>query len=563
VVRIALDQGGILGALAFVVYAWLAPSHVVAGDNAEFSTLSALGGAAHPPGYPLYVLWLRAWSWLPGTPAHAAALATALLGAVAVVVLHAACRAWGVRPLAATVACALFAAAPVVITFATEAEVFALNHVIVAAILWFAAARGPWRGAWRAAALGLVAGLGLANHHTCVLVAPLGLLGVVRAAREGGALRSIIIAIAGLAVGLLPYLYLVVAPVHDGAWGNAHDLVGMFLRRDYGGPGAFATQGDDVAAVTSLAALARTLGRTWLWLPGLAGLASATARVVRAAADGERESRWGWAMLLVSLALAGPLLVLRFNVAPRGIGLYVVERFHLLPALLLAIPVADAIDRLVGASPARAVHALALVGFLAVTASALPHVASVHGPSVEQAARNTLLSLPAGAVLIGDDDDLGFTVPYLQLVRGERPDVQYVQASLLGRPWYLARLVTHGFSIDGLVNDALARGLPVFVQPYERDLLAKFPSYRFGIVVRLLPVGRSAPTLADVVRLNEDLYRGFEIDAQPGPDDEISTAVHRRYAMTWNSLARALDQAGEPAAAARARDYAAAIGPAP
>ena len=72
---------------------------MVYGDNAEFSALSALGGVAHPTGYPLYVLWLRAWSWLPvDSPAHAASIATAILTALEVLVLHAACRAWGARP---------------------------------------------------------------------------------------------------------------------------------------------------------------------------------------------------------------------------------------------------------------------------------------------------------------------------------------------------------------------------------------------------------------------------------------------------------------------------------
>ena len=44
-------------------------------------SLSATGGAAHPTGYPLFVLWLRATSWLPGASvAHTAALSTAVLG---------------------------------------------------------------------------------------------------------------------------------------------------------------------------------------------------------------------------------------------------------------------------------------------------------------------------------------------------------------------------------------------------------------------------------------------------------------------------------------------------
>ena len=75
-----IDRGCLLGIAALIVYAVFASRNLVDADNAEFATLGALSGQAHPLGYPLYVLWLRAWSWLPGaTPAHTAALATAIL----------------------------------------------------------------------------------------------------------------------------------------------------------------------------------------------------------------------------------------------------------------------------------------------------------------------------------------------------------------------------------------------------------------------------------------------------------------------------------------------------
>ena len=34
-------------------------------DGSELTLVLALAGVAHPTGYPLYTLWLRAWSWLP------------------------------------------------------------------------------------------------------------------------------------------------------------------------------------------------------------------------------------------------------------------------------------------------------------------------------------------------------------------------------------------------------------------------------------------------------------------------------------------------------------------
>src|SRR5690349_19753397 len=94
--RIALEIA--VPSIVGIVYFVTAARHVLGGDNGEFATLFARGGVAHPPGFPLYVLWLRALHGIPASsPAHGAASATAILGVATVVVLQRACRAWGVR----------------------------------------------------------------------------------------------------------------------------------------------------------------------------------------------------------------------------------------------------------------------------------------------------------------------------------------------------------------------------------------------------------------------------------------------------------------------------------
>ena len=101
-------------------------------------------------------------------------------------------------------AAAIFATAPIVLHVTTEAEVFALNDLVVAIVLWLAAEGGPVRGLRRAVLLSLVAGLGLSDHLTCALVAPIGLLGVVRGIREADRRGVAIAAAAGaFALGLV------------------------------------------------------------------------------------------------------------------------------------------------------------------------------------------------------------------------------------------------------------------------------------------------------------------------------------------------------------------------
>ena len=569
------ERGGLVGLAIAVLYVWLAPTHVVDGDNAEFCTLGTMGGAAHPSGYPLYVLYLRTTSWLPGaSPAHTAAIATALLAAVAFVALHAACRAWGAKPLAATLSVAVLAGAPVVLAMDCEAEVFALNGLVVACVLWLAARSGPLVGIRRGLALGLVAGLGLSNNLTCALVAPIGILGVVRAVREGGA-RAAVAAAIGLVAGLTPYLYLLVAPEHQGSWGHItslSDVVGVILRREYGGPGAFAGTGPAVPVGDSLLALLSTVGRTWLWLPAIAGLVALGDRIARASESGETRVAWG--LLLACIVLAGPVLVTRFDVAPEGVGRYVVARFHILPALLLAPAVADALDR-AGGWLGRTLPALArsgwlgqvlgVVAFAAVAGAALPHILRVHAPAVEYQTSNTLHSLPERAVVFGVDDDVGAVMNYVQVVLGERRDVTYVHVPLLGLPWYRDRIAALGIADSAhMIEDVVASGRPVFVQPYLKQPQTVLPHYPYGVLVRILPADVAPPTLDEVVKLNTEVYAKFELDyPRPGPDDEWPTLIHTRYAKTWLRLAKLLGEAGRAEEAQAAVDYARAIGPQP
>jgi hypothetical protein len=575
--RIAVERGWLLGLAVLALYVYLAPAHVVDGDNAEFSALSQVGGIAHPSGYPVFLLWLHATAWLPGTPAHAAALATAILGALTVVVLHAACRAWGARPLAATVACAMFAAAPVFMRVATEAEVFAPNALVVAGVLWLAAREGPLSGHRRAAALGLVAGLGLANHLTCIFVAPVGLYGVWRATREAR-WHAALAAVGGLVVGLLPYIYAFVAPDTSVSWGEVRDLdrlVGHFTRREYGTTQLVA-HGEPVPVTAAWGALAATLWRSWLVLVavGLGALGAFCAR-----RGDQREGRAGWIMLALAFAIAGPVFVARFNAPPEAIGLYIAHRFHVLPLLMLAIPVAVGLDvigaRLLArwAALQRVVLPLAAtLGFAAAAAPSIARVQSLHTAAVEVGAANILRMLPERAIVLEYSDELYYATCYLQYVRGVRPDATYVAWGLMSLPWYRARVGQRGILAEPgtepasirLVTHLLAEGRPVFVEQGFAEVTRAFPTYPYGPLVKVLPRGASPPSIDDVVAENRAIYAAFDLSyPRPGWDDEWATVAHQRYAASWASIARVLAAAGRPEDAKAADDLAHAIGPAP
>ncbi len=562
VVRRALDRGWLLGVAVAVLYFAVAPDVIVDGDNAEFSALAQLGGAAHPSGYPLYVLWLRAWSWLPvHSPAHAAALATAMLGVASVVVIRAAAIAWGARPASASLAAAIFATAPVVLHVTTEAEVFALDDLVVATVLWLAAAGGPVRGVRRAVLLSLVAGLGLCDHLTCVLVAPVGLLGVVRGIREADRRGLAIAAAAGAFVlGLAPYAYLLIAPDSPASWGVVRGfdgLVASVTRREYGGLGAFSATGHGHADVArGLSQLASSLARGWLWLPLAIGVAALVVRCLRRAPE-HAEPRTGWWMLALSFALAGPLLASRFDLPDLPVTALVCQRFHLLPLLLLVPAVALGFDR-VGELASRAIDlplwiaevaAIAAVGVLG--ALALPQVAAIDSPAVENGIVNLVRSLPKDAVVLVASDEQGFGSTYVQDVLGIRPDVVVLAVPMLSRPWYRDRIAARGLAIAAhepivaLVGRLLQARRPVFADILFGTVLETFPSYPYGEVFRIAAPSDPPPSLDDIIAQNRALLAQFEIDEPvPGPRDGYPTIAHNRLLRGWLILAQDLREQG-------------------
>lgn len=569
-----IERGYLLAACVLVVYALVAPSAVVDGDNAELSTLATTGGIAHPSGYPWLVLWLRAWHWLPGTPAHAAALATCLLAASAIVALHAACRAWGAPPLAATLACALFATAPVVLRVTGEAEVFAGNLLVVACVLVLAARAAPVAGAWRGVWLGLAAGLGLANHLTCVLVLPVGVLGVVRATRQTRA--ALPLAVAGLALGLLPYGYALVAPDTPASWGAIRDLsalVAHAVRHDYGS-GSLIAHGDHASAVVVIGALARMVARSWWLVPALAGVVLLVWRCVRPAATGE--SRAGWIALAATVLLAGPVFVSRFDAEPVGIGLYIEQRFFVLPAMLLAIPIACAFGLALARLPVRIGTRAQLVASTVVVAAlaapSLPYLARVHSRALEAYAENTLRMLPAGAVEVVQADAFYYASIYAQTALGVRPDVVVVAWPTMSLAWYRDRVAARGVvaeradepALVALADHVLAAGGAIFVEQDAPDVLRVRGGVPFGPLVRVLAVGAARPSLAEVEAQNDAVYAAFDLGyPRPSRDDEWATVAQDRYAAGWRAIAYALAAAGHASEADGARARASALEPTP
>jgi hypothetical protein len=214
----------LLGLLVYAPRACRALS--LAGDSAELTTAAALWGVPHPPGYPLYTLVAHLFTLLPLEPAFAVHLLSALVHAVTLGFVASTIASATGSVIGAAIGAGVLGLGRVFFAGSLYAEVFPLNDLLFACLLWLGVRTRD--SIW----LAVVLGLGFAHHPMIVLSLPCLMVLVGRLVRQH-ALALVIPApiylLVPLAASRDPYL----------SWGDVHDLsslVHLVTRQDYGGP---------------------------------------------------------------------------------------------------------------------------------------------------------------------------------------------------------------------------------------------------------------------------------------------------------------------------------------
>lgn len=246
--RMNLDwiAGAALGLISLFIYlGTLAPSVAyMFDDSLEFQLLASRMAIAHPTGYPLYSLVIKLATFLPfGDVAYRVNLVSALSGAGAVMFVYLAARlltqkfmdansALGeiLTRVPAVVAALVFAFGETFWSQAILAEVYALQALLMAVMLWLVLQWGTERGNGKAARVSLVAivllaGLMLTHHRMSVLLYPA--IAVYVLAYDRTFLkqpRTLLKLVLAFLLPLLLYLYLpirgLVTSSLDGAYQN-------------------------------------------------------------------------------------------------------------------------------------------------------------------------------------------------------------------------------------------------------------------------------------------------------------------------------------------------------
>jgi len=537
------------------LYAATAPRTVALEDDGLFIMAVEFLGITHPSGYPLYVLLAKPFTLLPiGSVAFRVHLASGFFGAAACSVLW-----WIVRRLIpragyAWVAAGAFAVSEVMWSQSIIAEVYTLNLLLFLLLfaLSLAYLEAPRRA--RLAALGLVYGLALSNHHPLTLLAT-PCLALLLWPRRGPLLRDAWVALPGLLVGLTPYLWMVWRSRADptvsfyGPIRDLRDFVYYVSRRGYSEieTSASASGWDRLRFVGFLL-------RESVHQYGVVG-ALLAAGGFGLQLRRERPS-WGLALLAGYLS-GGFVLVLLLDFDYQLMQRLVFRVFPLIPYAIMALCLAMGLRGLVdvlGEGRRRVAEPVLLASAaLLVVALALANLPRNDRRGYDFAtdyATTLLESLPPDAVVFAQTDADAFPMGYLHLVEGIRPDLTLYNADGL----IFASRLFHA-RIDAVGKQRAVRD---FVRASQRPVYfmglhpGGWASEDFGFYSRIDPSG-PADQHRSVLR-PELLALALRMAEQPENMDPWSRALaNSQMAAFVPVLAQQLADERDPLRAARDR----------
>jgi tetratricopeptide (TPR) repeat protein len=516
---------GALGVLS------LAPG-VGFGDSGELVASAATLGVAHAPGYPLHSLGahlvgtlvpLAGWAWRTN-------LFSALCAAGAAAVLVDALLLLGLGLVPALVGALSLTLSPPWLRSALGAEVFSLHWLLAAACVWtLCRFRERAFDERPMALLGLLLGLGGANHQTLALAVPALLAAAWTWARPAPvrAWRGLAFLTGFALLGLAAYAYLPLraraSPPLD--WGHPVDLprfLHVLLRRDYGSF-ALTVEGAQGGRLGGAAAqLGRWLGEAvrgfgpgGLLLALLGGWALSRAK--------ERRPELLLAGLLA--LFCGPGFLILGNPPFDALTTGALERFQPLSWLALALLAARGTELLGARLPSAALTALLLLPCGRAFAAAGGW--SGRGDyAAHDYGRNLLRSLPRRAALFMDGgDDTFYTLAAAVYGEGLRGDLAlHDRGGLVFRGAYgpdfrrLPRAQKERRRVE--VEERMALERPVFYSTLRDEIVPGRALALAGILRRLEPSGSAAFETPQGPALWEAYALRF---------DEAKARAHYRY----------------------------------
>jgi hypothetical protein len=228
--------------IPFVFYIiFLCPS-IAGGDSAELVTACSVMGIPHPPGYPLYTLLGKIFTFIPFySIAWRVNLLSPFLSAMCCMFIYLSLEHLTKNPAASLCGSLCLAFSRYFWHYSEVSEVFPLNNMFVSLLIYILIL---WRENLKndryIYLAGFFFGLSLTNHHTAILLMP-GMMFFLLYHKRNILFQKKILFFSALVflAGLIPYIYLPLAAMKDPPlnWKNpvnVKNFKGLVFRENYG-----------------------------------------------------------------------------------------------------------------------------------------------------------------------------------------------------------------------------------------------------------------------------------------------------------------------------------------
>lgn len=454
-----LPSTRVLAALSFLIPLALfirttARTIISYADSSELATVAYTFEAAHPPGYPLFVILGKIFTLIPiGTIAFRVNLFACFLGALTVFFLFQILKKVGFSPLSAFLGSQAIAYSYSFWLYSITSEVFVLNNAIAALLIclvlaWRQKRLSKTRDNKSAKLLYLLAfafGLGLSNHTTIVLIAP-AIAFIIWVTDKKMFLQNFFRLLLFFLLGLTPYFHLAIAArlPHYPNFGNIPGLKRFYLyisRVDYGGLLSGGTPSNIVPSHYWGLFLyyLRIFSTRYTPLAPILSLYLAFIGIKKG-----KIIPLFFSIIVLTTGIFFPIYAFKGIDASDNHALGVVERFGQLGFLSLGISAVISLYRLTNArtNPNREklFQALMLTFTLFLLVSNFKDVDKSDYFLAKNYALNILNQVEPNSIILSSDDITTFSLFYFVNAENLKPDIRVIYASSLKSIWYQMEL---------------------------------------------------------------------------------------------------------------------------
>jgi len=472
--------GAALFLLTFAIFIMTLCPTVPPRDSGELITAAYTLGIAHPPGYPLYALLGKMFTFIPyGSIAWRVNLMSAFFASVTITIIYYFILGLTGSILAAVTAPLILAFAPFFWNLAVIAEVFQLNLLFAAltiCLLWLWKEKKDYK---ILLVFSFVYGLSFTNHHTMALLAP-GFAYLIWVTDKNiyFKAKNWLLLGASFLLGLIPYLYLPIRslanPYID--WGDPQTLgkfIDVITRRHFGPMRLDPALPQAAYTWEMITANLKTyfgwLIRQFIFAGFLFGILGAVAQFIKQ----RKIFTWFVLIFLCSGLLFVFLAAYPFHDPKLVLYCSTILRRFMLPSLLIfTFWVAQGIAEL-EKWPAVKRYKPALVIFIAILPLASLTLNYKQADMskyyyAEDLIKNIFKSAKPNSIIFANSDTSLFSMWYMQGVEGLRPDITII--SSMPQIWRAERLIQ---KLPGTV------GLPD--NPTKDQIAGKIASYPSGL----------------------------------------------------------------------------------